>query len=197
MPFTYEKSFGTAAQLPPPDLPEVAFAGRSNVGKSSLINALLSRKHLARVSATPGKTITVNFFTNGQYRIVDLPGYGYAKRSKAELERFSNLMEGYFSQPGRPSLSVLLLDMRHKLSKDDIVMLQFLQNTGRPFVAALTKADKLNKTQTVIQTDYFSNILTDFGAMAVFTTAAQKHLGTSELMGFIHQFMAQFSAEES
>ena len=145
--FAYEASYGTSRQLPTSTLPEIAFAGRSNVGKSSLLNCLLRRKALARVSGTPGKTVTVNFYTDGAVRLADLPGYGYAKRPQSERKRFAELMEGYFQQGRNIALVVQLIDMRHPPTKDDHTMLQFLQEAGLPFVVALTKRDKLRPMQ--------------------------------------------------
>ncbi len=143
----YEMSAGTSRQLPTPTLPEIVFAGRSNVGKSSLLNKLLNRKALARVSATPGKTVTINFYKVDTVRFVDFPGYGYAKRPDAERRRWSELAEGYFAQDRNIALIAQLIDIRHPHSKDDDTMLRFLADSGLPFVVVLTKADKLNKTQ--------------------------------------------------
>lgn len=143
----YEASYGTATQLPKSDLIEIVFAGRSNVGKSSLLNKLFNRKNLARVSSMPGKTITVNFFRQGDIRFVDLPGYGYAKRSGSEKKRWAELMEEFFKSGRNIRLVVQLLDMRHPPSSDDMDMLSFLIEVGFPFVIVLTKSDKLNKTQ--------------------------------------------------
>lgn len=144
---TFEAAYGTARQLPASDLPEIAFSGRSNVGKSTLLNKLMNRKALARVSSTPGKTVTVNFFRGDGVRFVDLPGYGFAKVGGAEKQRWADLMEGYFRSGRAIRLVVQLLDMRHKPSADDMTMLQFLQSSGTPYVLVLTKSDKLNKTQ--------------------------------------------------
>ena len=143
----YEMSAGTSRQLPTPTLPEIVFSGKSNVGKSSLLNKLLNRKALARVSATPGKTVTINFYQVDTVRFVDFPGYGYAKRPDAERRRWSELAEGYFAQDRNIALLVQLIDIRHHHSKDDETMLRFLGESGLPFVIVLTKADKLNKTQ--------------------------------------------------
>lgn len=143
----FEAAYGTAKQLPPSDLPEVVFAGKSNVGKSSLLNKFFNRKNLARVSSVPGKTTTVNFFRVENVRFTDLPGYGYAKRSAAEIRRWSDLMEGYFAGQRQIALLVQLLDMRHDPTADDRTMLRFLTDAGIPFVCALTKCDKLKKTQ--------------------------------------------------
>lgn len=143
----FEAAYGTAKQLPVSDLPEIVFSGRSNVGKSSLINKLFNRKNLARVSSVPGKTTTVNFFRCEDVRFADLPGYGYAKRSGDEIRRWSNLMEGYFQSERNIKLVVQLVDMRHKPTADDRTMIDFLTAAGVPFVIALTKSDKLKKTE--------------------------------------------------
>lgn len=143
----FEAAFGTASQIMPCTVPEAVFAGRSNVGKSSLINKLLSRKSLARVSSQPGKTATINFYNCDGARLVDLPGYGYAKVSRSEKERWSRLIDGYFSQDRDIRAVVLLVDSRHKPSADDVTMLDYLEATGLPTVVALTKIDKLNKTE--------------------------------------------------
>lgn len=143
----FEAAFGTLAQLPRSDLPEIAFAGRSNVGKSSLLNRLCSRKALARVSSVPGKTVTVNFYRTGNVRLVDLPGYGYAKVPKSEKKRWAQLLEGYFRTNRDIRLVVQLVDMRHEPTADDETMLAFLSETGLPFAVVLTKCDKLNKTE--------------------------------------------------
>lgn len=143
----FESAFGTQAQLPPSEMPEVAFAGRSNVGKSSLLNKLFNRKNLARVSATPGKTVTVNFYRLENARMVDLPGYGYAKVSFKEKQRWADLLDAYFASGRDIRLVVQLVDMRHKPSADDMVMLDYLEQMGLPFVVVMTKSDKLNKTQ--------------------------------------------------
>lgn len=143
----YEASYGTSRQLIASELPEIAFSGRSNVGKSSLINKIFNRKNLARVSSMPGKTTTVNFFRVGDVRFADLPGYGYAKRSESEKKRWADLMEGYFQMGRNIRLVVQLVDMRHAPSADDVTMINFIKDAGYPFVIVLTKCDKLNKTE--------------------------------------------------
>lgn len=142
-------SYGLSKQLPPSKRMEVAFAGRSNVGKSSLINKLLGRKALARVSAVPGKTATINFYDlDGRIHLVDLPGYGYAKVAKSEKWRWAELIEGYLNDEGRDlALVVLLVDMRHPVTRLDVDMVNYLIETEKPFLVVLTKADKLNKTE--------------------------------------------------
>ena len=142
----FERAYGTLAQLPNSELPEIVFAGKSNVGKSSLLNKLFNRKQLARVSSVPGKTITINFYNLNEAKFVDLPGYGYAKISKQELNRFAELMEGYFKTDRNIALVVQLIDMRHPLTKDDIGMITFLKEMNLPFIIVMTKADKLKKT---------------------------------------------------
>lgn len=139
----FERAFGISGQLPPSEVPEIAFAGRSNVGKSSLLNKLFNRKSLARVSSVPGKTITINFYDVDGYKFVDLPGYGYAKLSKSERDRFGELMEGYFQSERNIKLVVQLVDMRHKPSQDDFGMIDFMQQMDIPFIVVCTKADKL------------------------------------------------------
>ena len=141
----FKAAYGTFGQLPPSDLPEIAFAGRSNVGKSSLLNKLFGRKNLARVSSVPGKTITINFYQVDEYNFVDLPGYGYAKVAKTEKDRWAEMMEGYFNSDRNIKLVVQLVDMRHPPTKDDIMMMEFLQATGYEFIVVMTKADKLKK----------------------------------------------------
>lgn len=141
-------SFGRPDQLLPSQKPEIVFAGRSNVGKSSLINKLFNRKSLARVSATPGKTATINFFDGGSLYFVDLPGYGYARVSGDEKLRWSELMESYLHDTERDIRLVFsLIDIRHPPTEDDRMMIDFLIDSEVPFVVVLTKADKLSKAQ--------------------------------------------------
>ena len=143
----FEAAFGTLGQLIPSDLPEICFSGRSNVGKSSLINKILNRKSIARVSSTPGKTVTINFYKLDTIRLVDLPGYGYAKVNDAEKERWSDLMEGYFRSNRNIKLVFQLVDMRRGATEFDMSMIEFMQYMKLPFAVVLTKCDKLNKTE--------------------------------------------------
>ena len=130
-------------------LPQVAFAGRSNVGKSSVINRLLNRKNFARVGATPGKTTQVNYFLiDGKIYFTDLPGYGYAKVSKDERDRWGRLMESYFQEPGLITLGVLIVDARHKPTADDVTMRNWFRETGCPLIVVANKLDKL-KTREI------------------------------------------------
>ena len=139
----FEKAFAKLSQLDISDLPEICFSGRSNVGKSSLINKIFNRKSFARTSNKPGKTATVNFFKCENIRLADLPGYGFAKVSFEERQRWGELMEGYFSSNRDIRVVFQLIDARHKPTKDDIDMLHFLKDNGFPFVIVLTKVDKL------------------------------------------------------
>ncbi|MCD8199555.1 MAG: ribosome biogenesis GTP-binding protein YihA/YsxC [Coriobacteriaceae bacterium] len=144
----YSGSFGTSEQIPASVRPEVSFVGRSNVGKSSLLNKLLNRKALAKVSSSPGKTSTVNFFTvDDTIDLVDLPGYGYAKVGRAERERWDELINGYYEQYRYYALVVSLIDIRHEASALDEQMIEFLRACELPFIVALTKADKLAKSK--------------------------------------------------
>ena len=155
----FEKAFGLSAQLPIADKPEITFAGRSNVGKSSLLNKLFNRKNLARVSSVPGKAVTVNFYNVDGERFVDLPGYGYAKIPKAEKQRFAELMEGYFQSGRDIRLVVQLIDMRHKPTADDMAMISFLKQFEIPFAVVLTKSDKLKKKEYTSQKELIINEL--------------------------------------
>lgn len=144
----FERAYATLAQLDNSDLPELCFSGRSNVGKSSLINKILGRKSIARVSSKPGKTITINFYKVDNIRLVDLPGYGYAKVAYSEKERWAELMEGYFGSERNIKMVFQLIDMRHPATEFDISMLDFLRHNEIPYTVILTKADKLNKSES-------------------------------------------------
>ncbi len=158
----FEKAFAKFEQLEQSDLPEICFCGRSNVGKSSLINKVLGRKSIARVSSKPGKTITINFYKVDSVRLVDLPGYGYAKVNFAEKERWSELMEGYFKSQRNIKMVFQLIDMRHPATEFDLWMLDFLSQMGYPYTVVLTKADKLNKTETANRLELINDELGDF-----------------------------------
>lgn len=140
-------SYGNFKQIPPSERTEIAFSGRSNVGKSSLINKIFNRKSLARVSAVPGKTATINFYSLEDLYFVDLPGYGYAKVAKSDKERWGSLIEGYLHDDRQLALVFQLIDFRHPPTADDIMMVNFLIDSEIPFVVILTKADKLSKRQ--------------------------------------------------
>ncbi len=183
----YEASYGTARQLPASDLPEIAFSGRSNVGKSSLINKIFNRKSLARVSSMPGKTTTVNFFRVEDVRFADLPGYGYAKRSDDEKRRWAGLMEQYFRMGRDLKLVVQLIDMRHAPSKDDYTMLEFIKDSGYPFVVVLTKCDKLKKTQRLNRRKELEEELEIVRGCKIIEFSAETGEGTDEIKAAIEQ----------
>ena len=173
-------SYGTVAQLPEPTTPEVSFVGRSNVGKSSLINRLLGRKNLAKVSATPGKTANVNFFDVDGITVVDLPGYGFAKVSRAERERWANLISGYFGQERSYTLVVSLVDIRHDAQELDLQMIDYLRDEELPFVVALTKADKLSRNKAAQQKARLAKGL-GVDPQRMVLTSAETGLGIDEL----------------
>ena len=177
----FTAAYGTSKQLPPSKDAEIVFSGRSNVGKSSLINKVFNRKNLARVSSVPGKTITVNFFKGDGVYFVDLPGYGYAKREQNEKKRWAELMEGY-SQSGRNiKLVIQLIDMRHAPSADDMIMLNFLRESGIPFVIALTKCDKLNKTETEKRRAELLKELADYSDIKAIEFSSVKGTGVEDV----------------
>lgn len=177
----FETSFGSFEQLKASDMPEVAFSGRSNVGKSSLLNKLLSRKSLARVSSVPGKTVTINFFKVDKCRFVDLPGYGYAKVARDEKLRWAELMEGYFSSGRDIRLVVQLIDMRHMPTQQDLDMIEYMLECEIPFVVALTKCDKLNVTERFNQLESICSLLARYGEIKVIPFSSTKGDGVEEL----------------
>ncbi len=184
----YEASYGTSKQLKKSDLPEIAFSGRSNVGKSSLMNKIFNRKSLVRVSSVPGKTVTVNFFRLDNVRFVDLPGYGYAKLPDKEKIRFADLMEHYFASGRDIRLVVQLVDMRHNPSKDDIGMISFLKENGFDFIIALTKSDKLNKTEFNNQLNSLTEIFNGMGVdVPVIPFSSVNGLGVEEVKRIIEE----------
>ena len=183
----FEMAAGISSQLPASTVPEVAFSGRSNVGKSSLINRLLNRKALARTSATPGKTATINFYRLDTVRMVDLPGYGYAKVSDKERRRWSELIEGYFDDDRDLRLVLQLWDIRHDPSKDDYQMLEYMVERGIPFIIVLTKSDKLNKTERAKRLAAFDEILSDLEGITVIPFSATNGEGADEIRDILIQ----------
>lgn len=177
----FELSVGLGSQLPPSQLPEVAVSGRSNVGKSSLINRLLNRKSLARTSATPGKTITVNFYRLDTMRLVDLPGYGYAKLSHAEKQRFSDAIGSYLGDDRDLRLVLQLIDMRHPPTADDHQMLKALADSELPFVVVLTKSDKLNRKEREAQMKVFEEAFSEYEGLQYIPFSSLNGEGVSEL----------------
>ena len=172
--------------FPRDGLPQVAFAGRSNVGKSSVINRLLGRKNFARVGAAPGKTVHINYFLiDKTFYLVDLPGYGYAKVSKAERDRWGRLMEDYFADRELMTFGAMIVDARHKPTADDCTMAQWYRDAGCPFVVVANKLDKLKKREIE------SNLLTIREALELDESvklipfSAEKGEGKPELLDLI------------
>lgn len=180
----FEGAAGTSAQLPESTMPEVVFAGRSNVGKSSLINKILNRKSLARVSSQPGKTATINFYNLDGARLVDLPGYGFAKVSANEKKRWAELIDGYFEQERDLRLVVLLIDSRHAPSKDDLTMLNYLIECELPMIIVLTKIDKLKPTERKKRLAAFPDEL-DVDAEHMMPFSAETGEGAEQLRALI------------
>ena len=169
--------------------PQVTFAGRSNVGKSSVINRLLNRKNFARVGATPGKTTQINFFRiDDKIYFTDLPGYGYAKVSKDECDRWGRLMENYFAEEGLISLGVLIVDARHKPTADDVTMCDYFKATGCPMVVVANKLDKLKKSEIEPNLALIRQTLTLDDSVLLIPFSAEKGTGKTELLAAIGQY---------
>lgn len=167
-------------------LPQVAFSGRSNVGKSSVINRLLNRKNFARVGAAPGKTTQINYFKiDNAFYLVDLPGYGYAKVSKAERDRWGKLMESYFADPELMTLGVMIVDSRHKPTADDCTMARWYREAGCPFVVVANKLDKLKKSQVEPNLQVIRETLELGEGDVVIPFSAEKGTGRQELVSAI------------
>lgn len=186
----FEKAFGRPEQLEVSDVPEFCFCGRSNVGKSTLINKILGRKSIARVSSKPGKTVTVNFFRVENIRLVDLPGYGYAKVPFSEKDRWSELMEAYFGTERNIRMVFQLIDMRHPATEFDLTMLEFMRHNKIPYTVVLTKSDKLNKTETA---ERLSLIRDELGVFAenteIITFSANKNDDAQKLRQVIEKML--------
>ena len=180
-------SYGLSSQLPDSDRPEFVFSGRSNVGKSSLLNKLCNRKNLARVSATPGKTATINFYQVDSVYFVDLPGYGYARVSDQERRRWDDLINSYFEAARKRAVLIQLLDSRHAPSADDRQMLEYLRYHGVEFAVALTKADKLKKSQMAATREEFVRICAEYGCKVVFLVSSENGQGIGDLQAFLAQ----------
>ena len=171
----------------PNDRPGIVFAGRSNVGKSSVINCLLQRKNFARVGSTPGKTVQVNYFNVDGVYFIDLPGYGYARVSGDERRRWGELMEDFFSEPERIALGVLIVDIRHDPTPDDVTMAEYFKNAGRPFVVAANKLDKLNKSQIAPNLLRVRQVLSLSDDVTLIPMSCVKGVGRGELLASIEK----------
>ena len=180
------------------DLPCIVFAGKSNVGKSSVINKLLNRRNFARVGEAPGKTIHVNYFLiDRKAYFVDLPGYGYAKVSNADRERWDDLINSYFEAPRHHTLLVQRIDCRHAPSADDLQMLKYLHYHQIPFVVALTKADKLKKSQLAKTQEDFEKVCLPYGCQKVVLTSGENGYGIPELQVVLNEAVAaEFTDDE-
>ena len=178
-------SAAAVKDFPTKRLPEIAFAGKSNVGKSSVINRVLQRKNFARVGEKPGKTIHVNYFTvDEQCYFVDLPGYGYAKVSQQEKDRWSKLMEGYFAEQ-RIDLGVLIVDARHAPTNNDITMANWFLDSGCPFVVVVNKLDKLKKSELIPNMNTIREDLNLPEDCPLIPFSAEKGTGREDLIRYI------------
>lgn len=186
-------SYGKLSQIPESDRPEFAFSGRSNVGKSSLINKIFNRKNMARVSSVPGKTVTINFFSVEDVYFVDLPGYGYASVSKSEKQGWGDLIGGYLADFDRDlELVFQLIDMRHAPSKDDLQMINYLIDNEIPFVIVLTKADKLKPTARKERMAAFAREIPYFEDIHCIPFSAVTGEGVDELKEIIEEIRADW-----
>lgn len=172
--------------FPRDTLPQIVFAGRSNVGKSSVINRLLNRKNFARVGAEPGKTTHINFFcVDDALYLVDLPGYGFARVSKAERDRWGRLIEGYFADADHVALGVMIVDARHAPTEDDRAMAEWFRRSGRPWLVAANKIDKLKKSQIEPNLALIRQTLALPDDVKLISFSAEKGDGRQELLGRI------------
>ncbi|MCB1203245.1 MAG: YihA family ribosome biogenesis GTP-binding protein [Verrucomicrobiae bacterium] len=189
-------ALGTAGleECPPAELPEFAFIGRSNVGKSSLINLLCQQKSLAQVSGAPGKTRTINFYVvNEDWVLVDLPGYGYAKAAKSERDRFNDFVADYLEFREGLTHVFVLIDSRHEPQRIDLEFVSWLVEKGVPFSLVFTKADKLKASKIESNRKLFLSALSEFaeGEPATFITSASAKTGRLEVLGAIREMMAE------
>ena len=185
-------SAASLAACPKDGLPQIAFAGRSNVGKSSVINRLLQRKNFARVGEAPGKTTHINFFLVDQAMyLVDLPGYGYAKVPKAEKDRWARLIEQYFAAPDLITLGILIVDARHKPTDNDVIMAEAFRNSGRPYVVVANKMDKLKKSEILPNLAAIRETLCLEEETPVIPFSAEKGEGRDALLARIEASLSQ------
>ena len=187
------------SQYPPQDLPEIAFVGRSNVGKSSLLNFLTGRKSLARVSSSPGKTRTINFYRiDDAFRIVDLPGYGYAKLSRSVSEKWDDMMEAFFQSRKNLLTVVQLIDIRHEPSAQDVQMYEYLKHYGLDGPVAATKADKLSRSQAARNAAMIRSALGVSKENEIIACSALKKTGKEALLEALERILQQgFDGQKS
>ncbi len=182
----FVRSAAKPADFPKDGLPQVVFAGRSNVGKSSVINRLLNRKNFARVGSAPGKTTHINYFCIAEkLYLVDLPGYGYAKVSKQERDRWGRLIEAWFADVNRMALGILIVDARHKPTADDCTMAQVFLSSGKPFLVVANKLDKLKRSEIAGNAQLIRETLALTKAIPLILFSAEKGEGKEALLGEI------------
>ena len=186
---SFKAAYGTSEQLPASTGPEVSFAGRSNVGKSSLLNKLMYRKGLAKVSSTPGKTATINFYDVDGHDLVDLPGYGYAKVSKAEKGRWSELIEGYYNQDRDFALVVSLIDIRHEPSANDRIMYDWIVDNGYHPIIIATKLDKIKRSQVAKQVKLIRTTLNMEKEGLIIPFSAETKQGREEIWEYLESYL--------
>ena len=185
----FDSAYGISSQLPKSEITEIAFAGRANVGKSSLLNKLFNRKDLARVSSVPGKTITINFYDVDGVNFVDLPGYGFAKRSKTERQKLEQMISGYILQRECLTNLFVLIDCRHEPQQIDLEFMQWLGESGVPFSIVFTKADKLSKQALSNNINaYLTRLAEEWEPLPPhFITSAETRQGRDELLNYIEE----------
>lgn len=182
----FVRSAAKPGDFPRDGLPQVVFAGRSNVGKSSVINRLLNRKNFARVGSAPGKTTHINYFLiDKKLYLVDLPGYGYAKVSKQERDRWGRLIEAWFSNTDLMALGMLIVDARHKPTADDCTMAKVFLSSGKPFLVAANKLDKLKKSEIDGNLACIRETMSLPAEVPTILFSAEKGMGKVELIGEI------------
>ncbi len=190
------KSAASPKDFPRDRMPQVAFSGRSNVGKSSVINRLLNRKNFARVGQSPGKTTHINYFEiDKTFYLVDLPGYGYAKVSKTERDRWGRLMEQYFADPELMTLGVMIVDSRHKPTNDDCTMAQWYRDAGCPVIVVANKLDKLKKKEIEPNIQRIRETLELSDDVEIIPFSAEKGEGRQDLINAIFARMADKKPE--
>ena len=188
----FVRSAAKSADFPRDGLPQVVFAGRSNVGKSSVINKILLRKNLARVGAAPGKTTHINYFLiDEKLYLVDLPGYGYAKVSQAERDRWGRLIESWFADNALMTLGIMVVDARHKPTADDCTMAEWFKQCGKPFLVVANKLDKLRKSEIEPNMARIRETLGLPDSVKVIPFSAEKGEGRQELLSEILKSMGE------
>ena len=186
------RSAAKKEDFPRDGLPQIVFSGRSNVGKSSVINRILGRKNFARVGSAPGKTTHINYFKiDGKFYLVDLPGYGYAKVSQAEKARWGRLIQSWFDDPSLMTLGCMLVDARHKPTADDCTMGNWFKETGRPFVVVANKLDKLKKSEIEPNLQRIREMLELDESVKVIPFSAEKGEGRDALLGELAEHIGE------